>query len=217
MCFCFRDAKVDVDAEAIKAAIEGAEGAEGAADVEPAEPEVKELSLAEYEAQVLEKKKAMGWVGDAKTAEVDMSQFEGMKAATSKKNLEEDMSGLELSDAKKKEKAAKAEKARKEKLTLEAGFRVADEQSQRFGATLSPCHLSTVNLSHMVIYSADVCHGMLAWLVDREDRGGRGGRGRSDRGGRGRGERGGGDRAGGRGRTGPIPNVMDESAFPTLG
>lgn len=61
-----------------------------------------------------------------------MAQFKGMKAASNKKTMEEDMSGLELSDAKKKEKAAKAEKARKEKLTLEAGFRVADEQP-RYG------------------------------------------------------------------------------------
>mmetsp|Transcript_40853 Transcript_40853/g.103503 ORF Transcript_40853/g.103503 Transcript_40853/m.103503 type:complete len:113 (+) Transcript_40853:1102-1440(+) len=112
-----------------------------------------------------------------------MAQFKGMKAASNKKTMEEDMSGLELSDAKKKEKAAKAEKARKEKLTLEAGFRVADEQPR----------------------------------YEREDRGaGRNGRGR----GRGRGgDRPAGDRpAGGRGgRTGPAPNVMDESAFPTLG
>mmetsp|Transcript_20522 Transcript_20522/g.56891 ORF Transcript_20522/g.56891 Transcript_20522/m.56891 type:complete len:301 (-) Transcript_20522:563-1465(-) len=93
-----------------------ADDVEGEAPVEgetEAVEEVKELTLEEYEKQMHEKKKSMGWVADSTAVkEVDMSQFSGMKVA--RKPVEDEVEGFGLSDAKKKEKAAKAEKARKE-------------------------------------------------------------------------------------------------------
>lgn len=165
-----------------------AEAVEGDAAIEPAEPteeEIKELSLEEYETALLEKKKAMGWVSEAKPKEVDMAQFADMKAYA-RQSPEEEMAGIELS--KKKEKAAKTEKAKTDKTQpaatkLTPSFTVAADDNTRY--------------------------------EERGGRGGRGGRG-TGRGGRGRGDGPAPPRGGG-GRSGPAPNVADESAFPNLG
>lgn len=76
---------------------------------------------------MLEKKKAMGWIAEGNVVkEVDLKQFDGMKVAA--KKATEEVSGFELSDAKKKEKVSKSDKARKEKAVLsDVGFKVADE------------------------------------------------------------------------------------------
>lgn len=156
------------------------EGGEGDA---PAEEEEKQMSLEEYEAMLAEKRAALNTQREA--AKIDDAQLSGLKAF--EKPEEEDIFG---SVAGGKTKAVR-EKERKERETIDVGFR---------------------------IQSADEVRGGRSGGRGGDRRGGgRGGDRRGSRGGGGAGAARGNQRGGGRGGRGANINVNDTSAFPTLG
>jgi len=177
------------------------EGAEGAAeDAAPVEDDAVEMTLDEYEVILAEKKAQLN--KQAEATGVDLGQFKGMNAYK-RKDEDEDTLGLELKN-KKEAKQAK-EKARKEIVTLETGFKVQSAEELgagrgRGGRGRGRGRGDRPEGPPPRPEGAGPAPERRPFRAPVEERGGFGLRGR----GRGRG-------------TGPAPLIDDESAFPSLG
>lgn len=191
-----------------EAAPAGGEEANGPTPEEIAEAEAKEMTLDEYEAMMAEKQPKIN--KEAAKPKVDLKQFEGMAVQHARKNKEQEEDDLDLKN--RRAPKTQKEKALKEKVVVEAGFRIGDDGGGFGGGRRGG-------------------RGGRGGGRAYGDEGGYGGGRGGDFGGRPRGEPGyGGGRGGGRangfrggfeggrgGGRGTNINVDDQSAFPTLG